>query len=319
MCTPSALKNIHLANNKAPVKNQAPKNLHPLLNKTGKLPTPPGHTHTSTMNMATAFPCTASILPKHGIQLYTDGSSIKGAEGTTSIGAGVYNATTKGCTRINPGGKGSTHTNNRAELVALLVALQAHALGTDLTIYTDSLCSIQNIRQMMDRPHMMRESKHKALIEQIVQILAQRAMAGGHTYLKKVRSHTGIHGNDEADRLAKPPLSSRLLPTNMHVTHAPNPNSDIQNRIGKHNTISNEPRAHTPTPQGTQTQPQPREKNEGQDLLNLVELHGSPHPEPGQSKGVHTREMGCHDATLQKPDRHCFLQIPSDQPAKHRK
>ncbi len=87
--------------------------------------------------------------------------------------------------------------------MALLVALQAYDKDADLTIYTDSLCSIQNIRQMLDRPHMMRESKHKALIEQIVQILAHRAVAGGHTYLKKVRTHTGIHGNDEADRLAK--------------------------------------------------------------------------------------------------------------------
>jgi ribonuclease HI len=218
MCTPATLKGIHPAKNKAPVKNQAPKSLHPLLNKTGKLQIPQGHMHTSTLDMATTFPCTTSILPKHGIQLYTDGSSIKGAEGTASIGAGVYNATTKGCTRINPGGKGSTHTNNRAELVALLVALMAHATDTDLTIYTDSLCSIQNIRQMLDRPHMMRESKHKALIEQIVQILAQRAMAGGHTYLKKVRSHTGIHGNDEADRLAKEATDPKM-PIDTHATH----------------------------------------------------------------------------------------------------
>jgi hypothetical protein len=102
--------------------------------------------------------------------------------------------------------------------VALLVALMAHATDTDLTIYTDSLCSIQNIRHMLDMPHMMRESKHKALIEQIVQILAHRAMTGGHTYLKKVRSHTGIHGNDEADRLAKEATDPQM-PIDTHVTH----------------------------------------------------------------------------------------------------
>ena len=64
----------------------------------------------------------------------------------------------------------------------------------------------------------MRESKHRAMVEQIVQILAQRAMAGGHTYLKKVRSHTGIHGNDEADRLAKEATDPKT-PIDIHVTH----------------------------------------------------------------------------------------------------
>ncbi len=129
----------------------------------------------------------------------------------------MYNATTKGYTRINPGGKGSTHTNNRAELVAFHEALMAYAADKDLIIYTDSLCSIQNIRQMLDRPHRMRESKHKALVEQIVQILAQRAMAGGHTYLKKVRSHTGIHGNDEETDWPRKPQTPECPST--HMSH----------------------------------------------------------------------------------------------------
>ena len=143
---------------------------------------------------------------------------MKGADGSVNIGAGVYNATTKSCTRINPGGKGSTHTNNRAELIALHAALTAYPADQDLTIYTDSLCSIQNIKKMMDKPDMMRESNHKAVVEQLVQTLAQRAMAGGHTYLQKVRSHTGIYGNDEADRLAKEATDPQM-PIDTHVTH----------------------------------------------------------------------------------------------------
>ena len=43
-------------------------------------------------------------------------------------------------------------------------------------------------------------------------------MAGGHTYLTKVRSHTGIHGNDEADRLAKEATDPKM-PIDTHVTH----------------------------------------------------------------------------------------------------
>ena len=218
-CTITTLRSMQTPKKGPPARKvQAPKSLHPLLNKTGKMPVPTGHMHSNTIDISAIFPCNTSILPKHGIQLYTDGSSMKGGGGTTSIGAGIYNATTKGCTRINPGGKGSTHTNNRAELVALQVALLTFPADQDTTIYTDSLCSIQNIRQMLDKPHMMRESKHRALVEQIVQIMAQRAMAGGHTYMKKVRSHTGIHGNDEADRLAKEATDPKM-PIDTHVTH----------------------------------------------------------------------------------------------------
>ena len=43
-------------------------------------------------------------------------------------------------------------------------------------------------------------------------------MAVGHTHLKKVRSHTGIHGNDEADRLAKEATDPKT-PIDIHVTH----------------------------------------------------------------------------------------------------
>jgi ribonuclease HI len=179
---------------------------------------PHGWTHCHAIDAAATFPCTTSTLPKHGIQLYTDGSSTKGPDGSNVIGAGVYNATTQECTRINPGGMGSTHTNNRAELVALHVAMTSHPADQDLTIYTDSLCSIQNTRKMLDRPHQMQESKHRVVVEQLIQVLAQRAMAGGHTYLKKVRSHTGIHGNDEADRLAKEATDPKM-PIDTHVIH----------------------------------------------------------------------------------------------------
>ncbi len=102
--------------------------------------------------------------------------------------------------------------HNRAELVALQAALLSHPGNRYLTIYTDRLCSIQNIRHMLDKPHMMRESKHKVLVEQLVQILARRALAGGHPHLRKVRSHTGIHGKDKE-------ATGPQMHIDMHVTH----------------------------------------------------------------------------------------------------
>ena len=77
---------------------------------------------------------------------------------------------------------------------------------------------MQNIRRMLDQPHRMRESKHKAVVEKLVETLAHRALAGGHTYLNKVRSHTGIHGNDMADRLAKEATDPHM-PIDCHITH----------------------------------------------------------------------------------------------------
>ena len=216
MGTYTPLRSINAPKNKkAPTMVKASRNLQPLLQKMGKQAEPRGYERMQTNSAI--FPCTTSILPKNGVQLYTDGSSMKGADGSSCIGAGVYNATTGECTRINPGGRGSSYTNNRAELVAALVAMEGHPAETDLTIYTDSLCSIQNIRKMLDKPHLMQESKHRELVEKLVQTLAQRAMAGGHTYLKKVRSHTGIHGNDEADRLAKEATDSNM-PIDTHIT-----------------------------------------------------------------------------------------------------
>ena len=136
----------------------APRDLQTMLPKIGKQAVPQGYTHMHTDG--TPFPCTTSILPKNGIQLYTEGSSMEGAYGSSCMGAGLYNATTCDCTRINAGGRESTYTNSRTELVALLVALERHLAGTRLDIYTDIMCSIHNTRKMLDKPHIMREMEH---------------------------------------------------------------------------------------------------------------------------------------------------------------
>jgi ribonuclease HI len=151
--------------------------------------------------MAAEFPCTQPISPPTGQQIYTDGSLITTKDGTLA-GAGIHNATTNQNLRINPGGQGCTLTNNRAELCAIMVALET-ASAVDLTIYTDSLGSLQNIQKRIDFPKRLSESKHLAVIDKIVTLLGTRAAAGLHTYLYKVRSHTGVAGNDAADLLAK--------------------------------------------------------------------------------------------------------------------
>jgi len=143
--------------------------------------------------------------PVEGV-IYTDGSCIKLADGTHSIGAAVY---FKGATyTINPKGKGPTNTNNRAELCALLAAISGE-LGDlrsyqgPLHIYTDSLCSLYWIRRILDSPWTLTESKQYQLLLKIGELLLARAQAGQATHFHKVRAHTGQDGNEHADEGAK--------------------------------------------------------------------------------------------------------------------
>lgn len=72
----------------------------------------------------------------------------------------------------------------------------------DLTIYTDSLCAIQLINKMLYRPTRMLESKHLPMLEAITEAILARSTAGGKTKIQKVKSHSGIQGNDDADKAA---------------------------------------------------------------------------------------------------------------------
>ena len=177
---------------------QPPKALRPLLQGNRKERTAPTPPPTATVPMQHALP----TKPKAGRQIYTDGSEIKTPNGPSKIGAGVY-VEGIGSILINPGGEGCTRTNNRAELVAIHMALQDAPLTDTVTIYTDSLCSIQSIRKMIDFPMRMTESKHKELLESIARLLMSRAQQQSTTQILKVRSHSGIKGNDEADAIAK--------------------------------------------------------------------------------------------------------------------
>lgn len=72
------------------------------------------------------------------------------------------------------------------------------AVGT-LNVATDSLNSIYQIHRIVNRPQDMTEHRHAHLIQEIIQLI--RA-APGVVHLWKVKSHTGIIGNDRADRAA---------------------------------------------------------------------------------------------------------------------
>ena len=140
--------------------------------------------------------------------LYTDGSATpQTAAGRTdghSIGAGVYCKDLGGrqveC-RIDPAGQGATNTITRAELVAILQALQ-EVNGQPCVIATDSKASMHMIQNQLFNPSKLRNSPHSRLLSAIGNVLRDRARAKVHTTIVKVKSHIGVHGNEMADKLA---------------------------------------------------------------------------------------------------------------------
>jgi len=186
--------------------------------KLRSLTSKPWHTphreHPQPLTPPTTHPCTYPAILSAGLQVYTDGSLIKGNSASPSkIGAAVYVPIAGMSYTINPGGRGATRTNNRAELVAIHQAIINIPYDTNLTLHTDSLCSLQLIKKMIHDPTTATRSLHAELLHSIQSHLIQRIVHGSHTTLCKVRSHTGILGNDRADSLARKaaddPASSR--------------------------------------------------------------------------------------------------------------
>ena len=148
------------------------------------------------------FTCARPLCAPAG-GVYTDGSCIK-IEGQQRVGAAVYFTKSRITLLINPNGKNYTNTITRAEISAIHQAI-AHTLDCDepLHIYTDSLCAIHMIRRILDAPWTLRESKHYHLLNKILDALLTKAERGSHTYIYKVKSHSGVEANGIADKKAK--------------------------------------------------------------------------------------------------------------------
>jgi ribonuclease HI len=161
-----------------------------------------------------------AIDPK-AIAAYTDGSRINDPKtGASSIGAGVYmvyparnDGSQAESSQRNPrvhrldptADHGYMNTITRAELCAIEGALNAASeQSEELHIYTDSQVSIALIKKYTSSPFYsaVAESKHSALLQRIAEAICLRAEKGYHTRIFKVRSHTGVEGNEQADKVA---------------------------------------------------------------------------------------------------------------------
>ena len=81
-------------------------------------------------------------------------------------------------------------TINRAELVALLIAVRHCKPGVKESIATDSKCSMQKIGMHLRSPSSTVDDCHRPLLEAIGHDIMQRAQAGDETQSQVAYRHT---------------------------------------------------------------------------------------------------------------------------------
>ena len=122
------------------------------------------------------------------------------------IGAGIFTPTATDTNysdtiTINPGGNSPTLTINRAELAAVLVAVQKG----NTEIATDSASSLFQVRKQLLNPMAVLHHLHRELLKDVNLIQSSPSTITFY----KVKSHSGIIGDEGADHLAHTQSSSQ--------------------------------------------------------------------------------------------------------------
>lgn len=140
--------------------------------------------------------------------IYTDGSSLRNGAAGARAGVGVY---------FGPGDSknlsealsGTRQTNQRAELTAILRALEIAPRHRDITIYTDSRYSIDCVTNWFKNwkrngwlTANRKPVENRDLVQEVRAKMEEREGLGRGTYFVWVKGHSGDRGNVEADRLA---------------------------------------------------------------------------------------------------------------------
>ena len=133
--------------------------------------------------------------------VYTDGNYKKD---TNLAGAGVYTMKDGDEVRIKirPSKPGPVHTINRAELIAIYMALDQWREDSNLVIATDSANAMKGINRQLRNPQQLKYHVHKYLLKAIGDVLIERARLGLQSSIIKVKSHIGVQGNTIADAVA---------------------------------------------------------------------------------------------------------------------
>jgi ribonuclease HI len=126
----------------------------------------------------------------------TDGSCLKNPGGKS--GAGVFLQFQDGTTESLKTGYASS-TNQRAELLALLMALEAAGPLDRLHVRSDSQYAVHGLRKHLSDPAGHLPTANRDLW---LRIMPHARALGPRLTLEWVRGHNGDPGNEKADQLA---------------------------------------------------------------------------------------------------------------------
>jgi ribonuclease HI len=153
------------------------------------------HTTQTLQKLRSTYDSTAPLRFDWKAITYTDGSLRGGAQSGLVMGAGVY--CPQEDTRVLLDMRELPEPSiNAAELAAIHHAIQQGAKE----IATDSLTSMYQLHRQLHRPQDHQYHQHRRLLEHIVRDIRQSEQP---IHVFKVKSHTGVIGNEVADQLAK--------------------------------------------------------------------------------------------------------------------
>ncbi|GBC02443.1 hypothetical protein RclHR1_04620010 [Rhizophagus clarus] len=161
------------------------------------------------------------------LDIYTDGSLTTSQYRNTishyksdnyyvSMGAGVYikdqqNREYKIATKVR-----NWPSSTRSEIIAILLALMAVPEEADVVIYTDSKCALDDILTWNTKSARAKEkTTNHCILFRINQIRIEKRI---NIEFVKVKGHSNVRGNDEADRLAVEGSSSNSQ-FNFNIEH----------------------------------------------------------------------------------------------------
>ncbi|KAL9026307.1 MAG: hypothetical protein Q9196_005011 [Gyalolechia fulgens] len=142
------------------------------------------------------------------VRIHTDGSALRNGGASAFAGVGVYfgPGDTRNVSETLPGPR---QTNQRAELTAILRALEIVPKNLNVCIITDSRYGIDcvtiwyvNWRKNGWKTAAGKAVENKDLVENILSKIEERDSLGVQTAFEWIKGHNNHPGNVEADRLA---------------------------------------------------------------------------------------------------------------------
>lgn len=160
------------------------------------------------------------------ITIYTDGSCIRNERGGAAAGAGVWFGHGDARNRAIKLPYYITQTNNTGETIAILEAARSVPKTQSIIIKSDSQLVIDSLTTLLAK----REDEgwigaaNKDILRPLIAVLCEQT---GLTILEKVKGHSGVTGNEEADCLANQGAQKNMqddvdlrIPRGYNVTRA---------------------------------------------------------------------------------------------------